>query len=220
MPHIVLHHLKRSRSHRIIWLLEELELPFDIKEYDRDAKTSRAPKSLKEVHPLGRAPAVEIDGVVYVESGAIIETVLDIKGGRLRPEPNTEAHRQFRFFMHYAEGSLMPPLLVSLITGKVRSAKLPFGIKQIAHKIVGEIDKSYTAGEIENHRQFLEAHLENREYVAGASLSAADIQMSYPIEALLSRGSGGMPNLRAYLDRIQARPAYQRALKKGGPVML
>ena len=222
MATITLHHLERSRSHRVLWLLEELGLEYSIERYQRDPKTMRAPGSLKKIHPLGKAPVLQIDDVVVAESGAIMEHVVETVGeGRLRPELGTEAHRRYRFFLHYAEGSLMPPLLVALITSKIRSAPLPFFIKPITKTIANNVDGSFTNGELESHRAFLESELEGREFLTGDELSAADVQMSYPLEAMESRaGFADQPRLRGYLERLRARPAYQRAIEKGGPVML
>lgn len=216
---ITLHHLEHSRSHRILWLLEELELPYELKVYKRD-KEMRAPASLKDVHPLGKAPVVTIDGAVFAESGAIIEEIVD-RAGSLKPDAGTEAFRRYRFFMHYAEGSLMPPLLVRLITSLLQGDKIPWIIRPIAKGIGTKIDANFTNGEIQRHTAFLDAELKSRPFLCGEALTAADIQMSYPVEALLSRGGGpSAPALRAYLDRLQERPAYQTALSKGGAVMI
>ena len=213
---IVLHHLEHSRSHRILWLLEELELPYALKTYERDAGM-RAPAALREVHPLGKSPTLEIDGVVFAESGAIIEELVD-HAGALKPEAGTEAHRRYRFFMHYAEGSLMPPLLVGLITGLLKGDRVPWIVRPIAKGIAKQIDGTFTDGEVARHAAFLQSELQSREYLCGPELTAADVQMSYPVEALLTRGVDA-PALTTYLERLAARPAYQRAVEKGGTVM-
>jgi glutathione S-transferase len=223
MAHVTVHHLERSRSHRVLWLLEELEAPYEIETYPRDPATMRAPAALKKVHPLGKSPVVEIDGAIYAESGAILEELVERFGeGRLRPEPGGDDHRRYRFFLHYAEGSLMPPLLVRLITDRVKNAKLPFFVKPIAKGIVAKIDGAYTGPEIDNHLRFLESELETREFFAGSELTAADVQMSYPLEAARQRGGLGeaTPNLTGWLARIRERPAYQRAVERGGPAYL
>lgn len=214
---IVLHHLEHSRSHRILWLLEELGLEYDMKTYERDAGM-RAPASLREVHPLGKSPVVEIDGVVFAESGAIIEELVE-RAGALKPKSGSEAHRRYRFFLHYAEGSLMPPLLVRLITGMLKGNKVPWIVRPIAKAISNQIDGSFTNGEIARHTAFLVGELADRTFLCGDELTAADVQMSYPVEALLSRGEDA-PVLAAYLDRLRARPAYQRAVDVGGSTML
>lgn len=218
MPEIVVHHLEASRSLRLLWLLEELELDYEIRTYPRNPETMRAPPELRELHPLGKAPIVTIDGSVLAESGAIIEHVVARFGERLRPPEGTEALDRYRYFMHYAEGSLMAPLLVRLIFDKIRSARLPFFIKPISNTIVSKVDASFTMPEITRHTEFLEGTLADRPWFAGEDFTAADIQMIYPVEALFARGrSGGTPNLQAWLERAQARPAYQRAVDKGGP---
>jgi glutathione S-transferase len=223
MAEITVHHLEASRSHRVLWLLEELEVPYRIERYARDPKTLRAPASLRAVHPLGKSPVVTLDGQVLAESGAILEHLVeDVGGGRLRPEPGTEASRRYRYFLHYAEGSLMPPLLMRLITGIAREAKMPFFVKPIARALLDRIDAGYANGEIRGHLRFLEEELATRPYLAGDDFTAADIQMSYPLEAAASRGGldSSYPNLNAYLDRIRARPAYARAVERGGSPVL
>lgn len=220
---IVVHHLERSRSHRVLWLLEELGRDYEIVRYERDPKTIRAPAALREIHPLGKSPVVTIDGVAYAESGAILEHLVETFGhGALRPEPGTDEARRYRFFMHYAEGSLMPPLLVAVITGRLRVAPLPFFVRPIARAIAGKIDAQFTEREIDLHSRFLESELAGRDYLAGDALTAADIQMSYPIAAAESRGGGfsARPRLAAYLERLRSRPAFQRAVERGGPVLL
>lgn len=217
---ITVHHLERSRSHRVLWMLEELGLPYELVEYRRDPETMRAPAALKKVHPLGKSPVIDVDGVVYAESGAILEQLVDVANGALRPEPGTEAHRRYRFFLHYAEGSLMPPLLVSLITSQLRGKKVPFLVRPIGKAIAAQIDGAFTNAELQSNVAFLEAELASRPFLAGDELSAADVQMSYPVWALLSRSNAPAPNLRAYHERLKARPAYARAIERGGPIDL
>jgi glutathione S-transferase len=217
---IVVHHLERSRSHRVLWMLEELELPYELVEYRRDPRTMRAPASLERVHPLGKSPVIEIDGVVVAESGAILEHLVDHAGGRLRPEAGTEAHRRYRFFMHYAEGSLMPPLLVRLITEQLGSSKVPLLIRPVGKVVAAQLDAAYTSGELSRLVRFLEVELRARSFLAGDELSAADIQMSYPVEALLSRGGLPASRLARYAERLRARPAYERAIARGGPILI
>lgn len=216
---LTVHHLEQSRSHRVLWMLEELGLQYDMTLYRRDPKTMRAPADLKAVFPLGRAPVVTIgDTVTLAESGAILEFFAD-HTGRLRPEPGTPAFQQYRFFMHYAEGSLMPPLLVALITGKLRSGPLPFFIKPIAKTIANKIDGSFTHGEFKTHFGFVEQTLSEQPYFAGDAFSAADIQMSYPVFAGLERARlGDVPNLRDWWARMNERPAFKRAEARGGPI--
>ena len=221
MARLTVHHLEHSRSQRVLWLLEELEVPYEIKKYQRDAETKRAPSELRKVHPLGKSPVVTLDdGTVLAESGAIIETLVDLHGGgRLRPAPGSDDERRYRFFMHYTEGSLMPPLLVRFILARLRAAPLPFFVRPIAKGIAGKIDESFTEPEIKRHVAFLEGELEGRQWLAGDELTAADVQMSFPLEALVARAGAGTshPRISALVDRMHARPAYQRALERGGP---
>ncbi|MFT4974621.1 MAG: glutathione S-transferase [Myxococcota bacterium] len=216
MDTIVVHHLEESRSLRILWLLEELDLPYDVQLYRRHPKTMRAPPELKAIHPLGRAPVVVFGDRVLAESGAITEFFVE----RFAPErlcPIAPSEReQYRFWMHYAEGSLMPPLLIKLLMSRVRSAKLPFFIKPIARRVADTLDQNYTDPELENHFDFIEGALESHPWLAGPSFSAADIQMSFPLQAGAERGRAGegRPNIRAWIERIAARPAYQRAVAR------
>lgn len=214
---LVVHHLEHSRSLRVLWLLEELGLPYEMKRYARD-ENFRAPPELKAVHPLGRSPVVEVDGHVLAESGAIIEYLVERAGGQLRPHV-TEDLLRYRFFLHYAEGSAMPPLLVQFLVTKIRSQKVPFFVKPITAKIAGGIEQGFSGPAISTHFDFVESELATRPYFAGQDFSAADIQMIYPVEAALVRGKGAWPNLRAWRDRVKARPAYQRAESRGGPAM-
>ncbi len=220
---LTLHHLERSRSHRILWLFEELGLDYELKEYRRNPETFRADPALRKIHPLGKAPIVTDGDLVVAETGRIIEHVLEAHGdGRLQPEPGTEAHHLYRYYLHYAEGSLMPPLLVRLIFDKMLEARLPFFIKPVVKTIVRKVEDNFIFGEMELHGDFLDAELADREWITGDEFTAADIQLSYPVEALLARG--GRPpaktrNLEAYAERFKARPAYQRALDKGGKVL-
>lgn len=214
MAQLVLHHLNRSRSHRLLWLLEELGLPYELLTYQR-GKDFRAPHELRAVHPLGKSPVLTIDGVPFAETGAIIEAVLDRFGnGRLRPSEGPDLER-YRYFLHYAEGSLMPPLLVRLITTKVASAPFPVGL--LGGLVAKGIDRSYTNAELEVHGNWLEHSLDAHPWFAGAQFTAADIQMSYPVAALVDRLGADLPKCHAFLRRIEARPAYQTAIERGGP---
>lgn len=214
---ITVHHLNFSRSTRILWLLEELGIDYAIARYDRDPVTFRAPPELARIHPLGRAPVVTDGDLVLAESGAIIEYFVD-KTGQLGPQTDAERVR-YRFFLHYAEGSVMPPLLVRLLMSKVREAKVPFFVQPIVRQIAGKVEESYSDGEIARHFSFLDEELANRAYLLGDRLTAADVQMLYPLEAGLSRGAGDRPHIEAWLRRVHARPAYQRAVEKGGPLV-
>lgn len=216
MPEIVVHHLENSRSQRILWLLEELELPYELERYARHPKTLRAPPELLQVHPLGKSPLLSVDGEIHAESGAIIEFLTE--SSPLAPAPG-EAARWVRYWLHFAEGSLTPPLLVSLIMAQIENAPVPFFLRPVVRRIAGTVNDRYTQAEVERLLAFVEAHLAEHTWFAGDALSGADVQMSYPLEAAVSRGFVGAahPKITAWLARIHARPAYQRALERGGP---
>jgi glutathione S-transferase len=217
---ITVHHLNNSRSQRVLWLLEELELPYEIVYYQRDPKTMLAPPSLRAVHPLGKSPVVTTEGLVLAESGAILESLIERHGkGRMAPAAGTPEALRYRYWMHYAEGSAMPPLLLKLIFDQIEKAKMPFFARPIAKGIASKAKAAFIMPNITNHLNFLEGELGKSEWFAGADFTGADIQMSFPVEAALARGGldAKRPKLMAYLERIHARPAYQRALERGGP---
>ncbi len=217
---IVVHHLDNSRSQRVLWLLEELGLDYEIVRYQRDPKTMLAPPELRTVHPLGKSPVV-IDGDdVLVESGAVLETLLERhdSGHRLAPAPGTPEHLRYRMWMHYAEGSAMPPLLMSLVFRRLKSAPMPFFVKPVARGIADKALSTFVNPQLKVHFDYMENELAQHGWFAGGQFTAADIQMSFPVEAGAVRlGYEKYPNLASYLQRIHARPAYQRALQKGGP---
>ena len=220
---LTVHHLNNSRSQRVLWLLEELGVPYEIKLYQRDAKTMLAPSALKKVHPLGKSPVVTEDGETVAESGAIIEYVLERHGqGRLQPAAGTPEHRRYRYWLHYAEGSAMPPLVMKLVFLRLKTAPMPFFVKPVARLIADKTLAGFVEPQIRLHVGYMEQELARSAWFAGDELSAADIQMSFPIEAAAARGGLGaeFPRLQAFLERIHARPAYQRALAKGGPYQL
>ena len=220
---ITLHHLENSRSQRVLWLLEELGLPYEVRRYARDPKTMYAPPELERVHPLGKSPVVTDGDVTVAESGAIVEYLLDAHGGgRLRPPPGTPERRRFTYWLHFAEGSAMPPLLMKLVFDKVRSAPVPFFVKPIVRGIADKVTSSFIAPNIERQLKFMEAELGGRPWFAGAEFTAADVQMSFPLEAAAARGGldARYPHLQDWLARIHARRAYQRALEVGGPYTL
>ena len=224
---ITLHHLENSRSQRVLWLLEELGLPYHVTHYQRDRNTMLAPATLAAVHPLGKSPVITESGnggdVTVAESGAIIEYLLDVHGnGRLRPAPGTPEHRQFTYWLHFAEGSAMPPLVMKLVFDKVRSAPVPFFIKPIVKGIADKVTTSFVDPNIDRQLDFMEVELAASPWFAGAEFSAADIQMSFPLEAAAARAglAASRPRLVDWLARIHARPAYQRALAVGGPYEL
>ena len=201
---IVVHHLENSRSQRILWLLEELGFPYEVRRYQRDPKTMLAPRALRRVHPLGKSPLIEVEGQVIAETGAIVEYLVDKANGRLGPPPRREDVLRYRHFLHYAEGSMMPPLLAILVVNRLgllgRPARAPLQ-KMLAV-----------------HLDWLETELAGRPWFAGQEFTAADVMMSFPLEASRHRGGlAGRANLEDWLERIHARPAYGAALQKGGP---
>lgn len=216
---IQLHHLNNSRSQRILWMLEELELPYEIIRHERDKETNLAPGSLKKVHPLGKSPVV-VDGEnTLAESGAVIEYLASKYGkGAWIPKEDSPAFLQYKYWLHYAEGTLMPFLVLKLILSKIENVPLLFFIKPIIKIITGKVEDSYLRANIVNNLGFIEQHLAQREWFAGDRISAADIQMSFPLEAGASRFSeyGNFPQVMAYVKRVHERPAYKRALEAGG----
>jgi glutathione S-transferase len=216
---ITVHHLNNSRSQRVLWLLEELELPYEIKHYQRDAKTSLAPPELRQVHPLGKSPVVTDGGLTVAESGAILEYLVDRYGeGRLKPTGEQDL-LHYRYYLHFAEGSAMPPLVMKLVFNKIKRAPMPFFVKPIARGIADKVLSSFVQPNIDNQLRFIEGELATRPWFAGAEFSAADVQMSFPLEAAAARGGvmAAYPKIQAFLNRIHARPAYRRALDRGGP---
>lgn len=217
---IVVHHLENSRSQRVLWLLEELGLEYELVQYKRNPATLLAPPELRKIHPLGKSPVVTDDGTTLAESGAILEyLVRRYGGGRLIPPADTPEHVRFTYWMHYAEGSAMPPLLLRLVFNRVKSGPLPFFVKPIVKTIVRKVNEAFIEPQLKLHLDFMEGELDNREWFVGDAFTAADIQMSFPVEAAAARGGLGpdRPNLWGWLKRIKTRPAYQRALERGGP---
>ena len=219
---ITLYFAPRTRSVRILWLLEELGVPYEIKHYKRNGKTNLAPPELKAVHPLGKSPVIEDNGKVFAETGAMIEHILDAHGGgRLRPAAGTPAYDQYRYWLHAAEGSYMPSLVLTLFVNRIETASMPFFAKPIAKKIAASIREGYLNQTMKAQYDFLEAALSDAPWLAGDDITAADIIMSFPVEAFTARaGSGDYPNIEAYRMRFQSRPAYARALERGGPYAL
>ena len=206
---IILHHLNNSRSQRILWLLEELGLPYRIERYARDPQTMLAPPALRAVHPLGKSPVIEAEGQVLAESGAIVEALVERHGGSLLAVPAVGPLRdRYRYWLHFAEGSLMPPLLLKLHALRLGAAAAP---------MLARVD-----AQLADLLGFVEAELGEAPWFLGEAFSAADIQMSFPLEAAAARGGldARFPRLQAWLARAQARPAYQRALAAGGPYAL
>ena len=202
---ILVHHLENSRSQRVLWMLEELGMPYEVKRYERNRATMFAPPELKRVHPLGKSPVIVDGDCTVAETGAIVDYLVEKADGRLGPPAHREAARRYRFFTHYAEGSLMPPLLVRLIV-----TRIPLMGKTVARRIQPMIDV---------HLDYVEAELARQPWFAGEEMTGADVMMSFPLEAARSRAGldSSRPHTLAWLDKIHARPAYARALERGGP---
>jgi glutathione S-transferase len=216
---VVVHHLNNSRSQRVLWLLEELGVPYEVKRYERDAKTMLAPPSLLAIHPLGKSPVITDGEIVLPESGAILEYLVDTYGnGRLKPPARSAQRLKYLYWMHYAEGSAMPPLLLRLVFNRVANNPAPWPISAIARRIATTVDKSFIEPNLTRHLNFMESELNAQTWFAGEEFTAADVQMSFPLEAAASRGglNAGRPKLMAFLERIHARDAYKRALERGG----
>jgi glutathione S-transferase len=202
---ITVHHLENSRSQRVLWMLEELGLPYTVKRYERNKVTMLAPSELRRIHPLGKSPVIEDDGAVIAETGAIVEYLVERGNGRLGPPSHRDNARRWRFWLHYAEGSLMPPLLVKLVLSRV--------------PILGKAAQKKLQPMIDVHLDYIESELSQRPWFAGDEMTAADIMMSFPLEAARARGGldESRPATIAWLEKVHARPAYQAALAKGGP---
>lgn len=226
---LTVHHLETSRSQRILWLLEELGIPYELKVYRRDATTRLAPPELKAIHPLGKSPVVTDDGEVIAESGAIIEYIVERYGqqGRgelahLQPPVGTPEYRKCRYWMHYAEGSLMNWLVMKLVFVTIPKRPMPFFVRPIARGLCEKVQATLVDPNLQSALAFIESHLARHRWFAGPEITMADFQMSFAVEALLSRAadSGSQPHLHEYLKRMRARPAYQRAEAKGGPTLM
>ena len=220
---IIVHHLNNSRSQRVLWLLEELGVPYELKRYQRDAKTMLAPPELKAVHPLGKSPVIQDGAVTLAESGAILEYLVDRHGnGRFIPAAGTPERLRYTYWMHFAEGSAMPPLLLLLIFNRIEKAPMPFFVRPVARAIARRAKESFVLPNNERNLDYMEGELQSRDWFAGGEFSAADIQMSFPLEA--ARARGGLderrPRLMDFLARIHARPAYLRAIERGGAYAL
>ena len=220
---IKLHHLENSRSQRVLWLLEELGLEYEVVQYSRDPRTMLAPPELRAVHPLGKSPVIEDGDQVVAESAVIIEHLTERYDGAHRlsplPGPADDPERmRYRYWLHYAEGSAMPPLLLSLVFSRLKSAPMPFFARPVARAIADKALVGFVRPQIRLHLDYMEAELGRDEWFAGPRFTAADIHMSFPVEAAVVRAGGeSHPRLHAFVQRIQARPAYQRALERGGP---
>lgn len=212
---ITVHHLEQSRSTRILWLLEELDIPYELKVYQRDPETMAAPESLKQVHPLGKSPVITDESLTIAESGAIIEYILDTYGqGRLRPTSG-KALLDYRFWLHFAEGSLMPLLVMTLVLNKTKSARMPFFVKPIARKLVDSLLSLFIKPRLFPQLDLIEAHLSEHTWFAGDKLSGADMQMLIPLQLVSSQHDlSAYSHINEYLAMVEQLPAYQRAVAK------
>lgn len=218
---ITVHHLNNSRSQRILWLLEELETPYQIKLYQRE-KTMLAPESLKKVHPLGKSPVITDGNRVIAESGAILEYLAEHYDAENRLKLTTEDERiESRYWLHYAEGSLMPLLVMKLIFSRMGEAPVPWLLRPVGRAFGKGVQKAFLDKQLATHREFIERHLAGNDWFAGSRFSIADVQMSFPLQALSARGGAGdSPAVQDWLKKVQSRAAWQRALQKGGALTL
>jgi len=219
---LTVHHLNSSRSHRVLWLLEELGVPYELRRYQRDPNTWLAPPELQRIHPLGKSPVITDGPHTVAESGAIIEYLLDAYGPKdLRPAPGTGERLRYNYWLHYAEGSAMPPLVLKFIFQRLPEGPVPRLLRPLVRVIARGAQASYIDPQLALHVGFWEEALGSAPWFAGAAFSGADIQMSFPVEAAAARSGITLgPNLSGFLGRIRARAAYQRALAAGGPLAL
>lgn len=216
---LTVHHLENSRSQRILWLLEELGLEYDIKRYGRDTETSLAPPELRDIHPLGKAPVVVDGDVTMAESGAIIEYLVQrYDDGKLRPAEGGADWRTYTYWMHYAEGTFMPLMIISLILSRIENGPMPFLIKPIARGIAGKVRSGYLDANVARNLEFMDQTLGTSKWFCGDHLTAADIQMSFALEAAEVRTDlkRNYPHLAGFLEAARSRPAYKAALDRGG----
>ncbi len=216
---ITVHHLEDSRSQRVLWLLEELGLDYEIRRYERDAETMLGPESLKQVHPLGKSPVIEDDGRVVAESGAIIEYLVERHGdARFAPPAGSEERLRYTYWLHYAEGTLMPLFVMGLVFERLSQPPMPLLLRPVGGLIGAGVRKSFIEPRLGQNLAFIEDELGRSTWFAGEELSGADVQMSFPLEAAAARGGiDDYPRIRAFVERVHARPAYRRALERGGP---
>ena len=219
-PMITVHHLENSRSQRVLWLLEELQLPYRVQRYERNRITLLAPPELKRIHPLGKSPVITDGATTVAETGAIVEYLLDQSGSSsLRPAADTPEFLRYRYWLHFAEGSAMPPLVMKLVFDRIAAAPMPFFVKPVAKAIVKQVMTGFITPNLKTQLDFMEAELAGRDWFAGPDFSAADVMMSFPLEAAAQRAGlgAGHPRLQGVLQRMHARAPYRRALEKGGP---
>jgi glutathione S-transferase len=216
---LVVHHLNNSRSQRVLWLLEELGVPYEVKRYERDAKSMLAPPSLLAIHPLGKSPVIVDGDVTVAESGAIIEYLVGKYGdGRLVPPVGTTQRLRYTYWLHYAEGSAMTPLLFKLVFDRIATNPTPWPVSAIARRIAATVTNAFIAPNLKRHLDWIEAELGAHTWFTGDHFTAADVQMSFPLEIAVTRAglNASRPKSMAFLERVHARDAYKRALERGG----
>ena len=215
---IIVHHLNDSRSQRVLWLLEELGVPYEVKRYERDPRTRLAPPELRAIHPLGKSPVITDEGRTVAETGAIVEYLVEQYGnGRLIPPAGTDERFRYTYWLHFAEGSAMPPLVMMLLLQRMTKA-VPALLRPLARRMTAKVQDGYINPTIAAQFDLMQAELGRTPWFAGEEFTAADVLMSFPVEAAASRtGLGGRPKLTAWLERIHARGAYKKALERGGP---
>ncbi|MDE3176579.1 MAG: glutathione S-transferase [Pseudomonadota bacterium] len=215
---LIVHHLNNSRSQRVLWLLEELGLPYEIKHYQRNARTMLAPPELKRVHPLGKSPVLTDGEATLAETGAIVEYLVEKAGGALRPPPGAPERLRWTYWLHFAEGTAMPPLVMRLIFSRLPE-RAPALLRPVTRMIAARTLSDYIDPQIKTQFDYIESELAKSTWFAGEDFSAADVMMSFPLEAAGARAKAldGRPRAKAFVERCHARPAFQRALEKGGP---
>jgi glutathione S-transferase len=215
---VIVHHLNNSRSQRVIWLLEELGVPYEVKRYERDAQTMLAPVELRAIHPLGKSPVITDSGKVIAETGAIIEYIIETYGqGRLIPAAGTAERLRYTYWLHYAEGSAMTPLLLKLVFTALPT-RAPGLLRGLVKAVANGAQTGFIDPQLKAHVDYWDDELAKSAWFAGQDFTAADIMMSFPLEAGAARaGAASRPHVKAFLERIHARPAYREALKRGGP---
>ena len=216
---IVVHHLEHSRSQRVLWMLEELGLAYEVRRYRRDPETMLAPASLRAVHILGKSPVVTEGEQVFAESGAIIEHLAERNpAAGLAPAPDDPQRFRYLYWLHFAEGSAMTPLFLKLIIDRLEGSRAPFIVRPVIRSITGRMRRTLVTPRLEDNLDFMEAELARSAWFAGDRFTAADIQMSFPVQAALARGGSvkALPHLRSFAERIESRPSYKRALERGG----
>ena len=220
---LVVHHLNNSRSQRVLWLLEELGVPYEIVPHTRYGRNDLAPPEVARIHPLGKLPII-IDGeVTLAESGAVMTYLVERHGaGRLQPAPGTPERLRCLYWMHYAEGSGMQPLLLKVIFDKIEAARLPFYLRPVVRALSRGVKASFVTPQLKLHMGFLEQELAKSEWFAGDEITMADLQMSFVLQAAEAYGAldETHPNLTSFLRKIEARPAWQRSIERGGPYQL